>query len=50
MRYADQSWMVRLLLGLGGDVTVEEPTELAVGLRDQARRALERAAHLSVTP
>ncbi|MCT2583618.1 helix-turn-helix transcriptional regulator [Actinophytocola gossypii] len=50
MRYADESWMVRLLLGLGGDVTVEEPTALAHGLRDRARRALSRAGQLAVTP
>ncbi|HEY0448104.1 WYL domain-containing protein [Actinophytocola sp.] len=50
MRYADLSWMARLLLGLGGDVTVEEPAELAVSLRDRARRALARAGQLSVTP
>ncbi|HWM02010.1 MAG TPA: YafY family protein [Actinophytocola sp.] len=50
MRYADLSWMVRLLLGLGGDVTVEEPTELATELRDRARRALARAGQLAVTP
>ncbi len=50
MRYADQSWMVRLLLGLGGDVVVEQPTELADGLRERARRALARAGQLSVTP
>jgi proteasome accessory factor C len=42
--------MVRLLLGLGGDVSVEEPEELAAGLRDRARRALARAGQLSVTP
>jgi len=50
MRYADLSWMVRLLLGLGGDVVVEQPTELAEGLRERARRALARAGQLSVTP
>ncbi|MGH3760293.1 helix-turn-helix transcriptional regulator [Actinophytocola sp.] len=50
MRYADLSWMVRLLLGLGGDVSVEEPVELAAGLRDRAMRALARAGQLSVTP
>lgn len=50
MRYADQSWMVRLLLGLGGDVTVEEPAVLAEGLRDRARRALARAAQPAATP
>jgi len=50
MRYADESWMVRLLLGLGGDVTVEEPVALADGLRERARRALSRAGQLAVTP
>jgi proteasome accessory factor C len=50
MRYADHSWMVRLLLGLGGDVVVEEPSELASGLRERARRALSRAGKLAVTP
>ncbi|MPZ79366.1 MAG: WYL domain-containing protein [Actinophytocola sp.] len=49
MRYADLSWMVRLLLGLGGDVTAEEPEDLATGLRDRAMRALSRAGQLSVT-
>ncbi len=42
MRYADTSWMVRLLLGLGGDVTVEEPVELAAELRTRASAALAR--------
>jgi proteasome accessory factor C len=50
MRYADESWMVRLLLGLGGDVVVEEPAALAIGLRERARRALARAGQLAVTP
>lgn len=50
MRYADSSWMVRLLLGLGGDVTVEEPVDLAREVRDRAKRALARAGALSVTP
>lgn len=50
MRYADLSWMVRLLLGLGGDVLVERPEELATSVRERARRALARAGQMSVTP
>jgi proteasome accessory factor C len=50
MRYADESWMQRLVLGLGGEVTVESPAELADGVREQARRALARAGQLSATP
>jgi proteasome accessory factor C len=46
MRYADQSWMVRLLLGLGDEVVVESPPELAGAIADRAREALRRAEHL----
>ena len=46
MRYADEAWMVRLLLGLGPDVTVLEPPALAAALRRRATAALARAAHL----
>jgi proteasome accessory factor C len=42
MRYADSSWMVRLLLGLGGDAVVEAPEELASSLRSRAVEALSR--------
>jgi proteasome accessory factor C len=42
MRYADSSWMVRLLLGLGGDVIVEGPEPLVSALKDRALRALAR--------
>jgi proteasome accessory factor C len=49
MRYADTSWMVRLLLGLGGDVVVEQPAELATRLRSRAAEALRRARHLAAT-
>jgi len=42
MRYADLSWMVRLLLGLGGDVVVEGPQELVTALRERALGALAR--------
>ncbi|HET9140481.1 helix-turn-helix transcriptional regulator [Actinophytocola sp.] len=43
MRYADPDWMVRLLLGHGGDVTVEWPAGLAEALRERALRALRRS-------
>ena len=49
MRYADEAWMVRLLLGLGSEVTVQEPPELAAALRRRAAAALERARHLQFT-
>jgi proteasome accessory factor C len=49
MRYDDPSWMVRLLLGLGGDVHVEQPEELAAEVRRQAEEALRRADHLLST-
>ncbi|WP_189152601.1 helix-turn-helix transcriptional regulator [Lentzea pudingi] len=49
MRYDDPSWMVRLLLGLGGDVHVEKPEELAAEVVRQAREALSRADHLLST-
>jgi len=44
MRYSDESWMVRLILGLGGDAVVEEPAELAETVRERAAAALELAA------
>jgi proteasome accessory factor C len=49
MRYADRSWMVRLLLGLGGEVRVESPDELTDELRNRALAALELASHLVET-
>ncbi|NGY60923.1 YafY family transcriptional regulator [Lentzea sp. NEAU-D13] len=49
MRYDDPSWMVRLLLGLGGDVHVEQPAELADEVVRQARAALRRADDLLST-
>lgn len=42
MRYADSSWMVRLLLGLGGDAVVEGPENLVSALRERASGALAR--------
>ncbi len=49
MRYDDPSWMVRLLLGLGGDVHVEKPAELAAEVVRRAQEALRRADHLLST-
>jgi proteasome accessory factor C len=49
MRYADPTWMVRLLLGLGGEVHVEQPESLAAEVRDRAEAALRRADHLLST-
>ncbi len=46
MRYADLDWMVRLVLGLGGDVSVLEPVELAEAVRERARAAVRRSRHL----
>lgn len=42
LRYADQAWMVRLLLGLGGEVTVLDPPDLAEALRAVAVAGLRR--------
>jgi proteasome accessory factor C len=49
MRYGDESWMVRLVLGLGGDATVEKPDILATAIRRRAADALARARHLTST-
>ena len=49
MRYSDRSWMTRLLLGLGGQVRVLNPTELACDVRQRAKDALVRARHLPST-
>ncbi len=50
MRYADQDWMVRLVLGLGSDVAVREPPELAAAVRERARAALARCRTLPTSP
>ncbi|MFD8496467.1 helix-turn-helix transcriptional regulator [Amycolatopsis sp. NPDC059657] len=47
MRYGDESWMVRLVLGLGGDAVVEYPARLADAVRGRAADALARARHLA---
>ncbi|GAA3886878.1 WYL domain-containing protein [Saccharothrix violaceirubra] len=49
MRYADTAWMVRLLLGHGGEVSVERPAELVAAVTRQAEAALRRADHLPAT-
>lgn len=49
MRYSDDSWMVRLILGLGGEARVERPAALAELVRQRAADALERARHLAST-
>ncbi|MGH3622802.1 MAG: helix-turn-helix transcriptional regulator [Sciscionella sp.] len=49
MRYTDESWMCRLMLGLGGDAIVEQPVELVELIRDQAYGALHLTDHLPVT-
>ncbi|MDQ3886428.1 MAG: WYL domain-containing protein, partial [Actinomycetota bacterium] len=49
MRYADPDWMVRLVLGLGADVAVREPRELADAVAARARAALARCRHLPFT-
>ncbi|MGH3671401.1 MAG: helix-turn-helix transcriptional regulator [Pseudonocardiaceae bacterium] len=47
MRYAETGWMVRLVLGLGADAVVQEPTELADAVRQRALDALRRSSHAS---
>lgn len=49
MRYADSSWMVRLLLGQAGAVLIEEPAELRDEVRSRAAQALARADRLAVS-
>lgn len=46
MRYGDESWMVRLVLGLGGNATVQQPVRLAEAVRRRAVEALALAARL----
>ncbi|MDV6013994.1 WYL domain-containing protein [Haloechinothrix sp. LS1_15] len=43
LRYSDDSWLERLVLGNGGEVRVEAPRELATRVRDRARAALRRS-------
>lgn len=49
MRYEDESWMIRLVLGGGGDVRVEDPPELAARIHERALEALDRVRHLTTS-
>jgi proteasome accessory factor C len=44
MRYAETDWMVRLVLGLGADVIVRDPPELAAAVAQRALAALRRSS------
>lgn len=46
MRYAETGWMVRLVLGLGADVVVLEPTELVAAVARRAHAAVRRSSQL----
>lgn len=48
IRYSDESWMTRLVLGLGGDAVIEEPASLADVVRERAALALDVAAQRPV--
>jgi proteasome accessory factor C len=48
MRYAETDWMVRLVLGLGADVIVEDPPELAAAVAQRALAALRRSSAAAV--
>ena len=47
MRYAETEWMVRLVLGLGADVVVRAPAELAEAVAQRAHAAIRRSDHLA---
>src|SRR5690606_31331503 len=49
MRYWDRAWLVRLLLGLGGQVRVLSPASLRGEVRQRAEAAMVRARQLPVT-
>jgi proteasome accessory factor C len=40
LRYADPTWLVRLVLGLGGGARLVEPAELVAAVAARARAAL----------
>jgi proteasome accessory factor C len=44
IRYAETDWMVRLVLGLGADVIVRDPPELAAAVTQRALAALRRSS------
>jgi proteasome accessory factor C len=43
LRYDDDSWLVRLALGSGGDAVVEQPVEVVAEIRRRADVALRRS-------
>ncbi|MPY77965.1 MAG: WYL domain-containing protein [Actinophytocola sp.] len=47
MRYGDESWLLRLVLGMGGEIAVEEPAELAERVRERAAAGVARAGTLA---
>ncbi|WP_298177617.1 YafY family protein [Saccharomonospora sp.] len=49
MRYGDESWLVRLILRLRGEATVERPEHVAQAVRQRAAEALARTRHLAAT-
>lgn len=49
MRYSDRAWMVRLVLGLGGQAYVHRPSDLASEVRQRAHDAMARVRHLPST-
>ncbi|HEX3790122.1 MAG TPA: WYL domain-containing protein [Pseudonocardiaceae bacterium] len=49
MRYTDESWIIRLLLGQAGEVRVESPAELRDAVMSRARQAVDRMDHLPAT-
>ncbi|MGH3449609.1 MAG: helix-turn-helix transcriptional regulator [Haloechinothrix sp.] len=49
MRYGGEGWMVRLLLGLGGEAKIEQPAHLAALVRQRAADAVARVRHMAST-
>ncbi|WP_016697483.1 helix-turn-helix transcriptional regulator [Actinoalloteichus spitiensis] len=47
LRYSDRSWVVRLVLGLGGRARVVEPLPLGAEVAERAERALRLAGELA---
>ena len=49
MRYGDENWLIRLVLGMGGEVLVEQPAELATRVRERAAAGVARAGRLAAS-
>lgn len=47
LRYSDESWLVRLVLGMGGEAQIEQPASVAEQVRQRASAAVEGYARLS---